>query len=162
MWVKCGLLAKAGEEALKAKDRAALEELRKQANGNTQLELDRMISQLQKGRWDVSRSLLHEAVVLQIQSGLPAVSAGSMPHPALDDRQVPFKLEHKVSPRCARMRKHAIKHWLLAEGYRNVCRPACIPRLGSREYDVLPGDKIHRYISQAYCFIRACKEPIGP
>jgi vacuolar protein sorting-associated protein 16 len=50
MWVKCGLLAKAGEEALKAKDRAALEELRKQANGNTQLELDRMISQLQKGR----------------------------------------------------------------------------------------------------------------
>ncbi|KAK5119098.1 hypothetical protein LTR62_000309 [Meristemomyces frigidus] len=50
MWMKCGMVAKAGEEALKVKDRAALEELRKQASGNAVLDIDRMISQLQKGR----------------------------------------------------------------------------------------------------------------
>ncbi|KAI7522925.1 vacuolar protein sorting-associated protein 16, partial [Hortaea werneckii] len=50
MWVKCGMIAKAGEEALKAKNRDALEELRTQASGQAQLEIDRMISQLQKGR----------------------------------------------------------------------------------------------------------------
>ncbi len=50
MWVKCGMVTKAGEEALKAKDRGALEELRKQASGNAQLDIDRMIAQLQKGR----------------------------------------------------------------------------------------------------------------
>jgi len=50
MWVKCGMVTKAGEEALKAKDRGALEELRKQAGGNAQLDIDRMIAQLQKGR----------------------------------------------------------------------------------------------------------------
>lgn len=50
MWVKCGMVTKAGEEALKAKDRNALEELRAQASGQAQLDLDRMISQLQKGR----------------------------------------------------------------------------------------------------------------
>lgn len=50
MWMKCGMVIKAGEEALKVKDRATLEELRKQASGNAQLDLDRMIAQLQKGR----------------------------------------------------------------------------------------------------------------
>lgn len=50
MWVKCGMVTKAGEEALKAKDRAALEELRTKASGNGMLEIDRMIAQLQKGR----------------------------------------------------------------------------------------------------------------
>lgn len=50
MWVKCGMLTKAGEEALKAKDRAALDELRSQASGQGQLEIDRMVAQLQKGR----------------------------------------------------------------------------------------------------------------
>ena len=50
MWVKCGMIAKAGEEALKAKDRGALEELRSQASGGQLLEIDRMIGLLQKGR----------------------------------------------------------------------------------------------------------------
>ncbi|CAK3796004.1 hypothetical protein MYCGRDRAFT_68201 [Lecanosticta acicola] len=53
MWVKCGLVVKAGEEALKAKDRAALEELRrKAAGGNHQVmvEIERMIALLAKGR----------------------------------------------------------------------------------------------------------------
>ena len=50
MWVKCGMVAKAGEEALKAKDRNALEELRGQASGGQLLEIDRMIGLLQKGR----------------------------------------------------------------------------------------------------------------
>ncbi|KAK3113378.1 Vacuolar protein sorting-associated protein 16 [Teratosphaeriaceae sp. CCFEE 6253] len=50
MWLKCGMPVKAGEEALKAKDRAALEDIRKQASGAAQLDLDRMIRQLQKGR----------------------------------------------------------------------------------------------------------------
>ena len=50
MWVKCGMVTKAGEEALKIKDRAALEDLRIKASGNTVLDIDRMIAQLQKGR----------------------------------------------------------------------------------------------------------------
>ncbi|EMC97761.1 hypothetical protein BAUCODRAFT_66530 [Baudoinia panamericana UAMH 10762] len=50
MWLKCGLVAKAGEEALKAKDRNALEDLRKQATGNAAVEIERMIGLLQKGR----------------------------------------------------------------------------------------------------------------
>ena len=50
MWVKCGMVTKAGEEALKAKDRATLEDLRTKATGNGMLEIDRMINQLQKGR----------------------------------------------------------------------------------------------------------------
>lgn len=50
MWVKCGMVVKAGEEALKAKDRPALEELRLKASGSAMLDIDRMIAQLQKGR----------------------------------------------------------------------------------------------------------------
>ena len=50
MWVKCGMISKAGEEALKAKDRDALEDLRIKATGNSALDIDRMIAQLQRGR----------------------------------------------------------------------------------------------------------------
>ena len=50
MWVKCGMVNKAGEEALKVKDRAALEELRTKANGQQMLDIDRMIAQLSRGR----------------------------------------------------------------------------------------------------------------
>lgn len=50
MWLKCGMIKQAGEEALRAKDRNALEDLRAKASGNLQLDIDRMIAQLQKGR----------------------------------------------------------------------------------------------------------------
>lgn len=50
MWVKCGMVKQAGEEALKAKDRATLEDLRTKASGNAMLDIDRMIAQLQRGR----------------------------------------------------------------------------------------------------------------
>ncbi|WPH01995.1 Hypothetical protein R9X50_00484900 [Acrodontium crateriforme] len=50
MWVKCGMIAKAGEEALKAKDKNSLEELRSQVTGEAAGEIQRMINQLQKGR----------------------------------------------------------------------------------------------------------------
>ena len=50
MWLKCGMVNKAGEEALKAKDKNALEELRTKASGSQQLDIDRMIAQLNKGR----------------------------------------------------------------------------------------------------------------
>ncbi|KAJ9645035.1 Vacuolar protein sorting-associated protein 16 [Knufia peltigerae] len=46
MWVKCGMIVKAGEEALKAKDLASLESLRDKANGQQQVELERMLTQL--------------------------------------------------------------------------------------------------------------------
>ncbi|KAK2773743.1 hypothetical protein FQN53_003980 [Emmonsiellopsis sp. PD_33] len=46
MWVKCGMVVKAGEEALKAKDVNALELLRPRASGNVVGEIDRMINQL--------------------------------------------------------------------------------------------------------------------
>jgi hypothetical protein len=50
MWLKCGMVKNAGEEALKAKDRNALEELRSKASGSVQLDIDNMIKQLQKGK----------------------------------------------------------------------------------------------------------------
>jgi vacuolar protein sorting-associated protein 16 len=50
MWVKCGLIVKAGEEALKAKDGAALEGLRTKATGQAVNEIERMISELRKGK----------------------------------------------------------------------------------------------------------------
>ncbi|KAF2723728.1 vacuolar protein sorting-associated protein 16 [Polychaeton citri CBS 116435] len=50
MWLKCGMVVKAGEEALRAKDGETLEELRKKAGGNAVGEIDRMIVQLRKGR----------------------------------------------------------------------------------------------------------------
>lgn len=50
MWVKCGLPAKAGEEALKAKDLGTLESLRSQASGPAATEIERMINQLRPRR----------------------------------------------------------------------------------------------------------------
>ena len=47
MWVRCGMLAKAGEEALKAKDLNFLETLRARSRVPLEVaELDRMIVQL--------------------------------------------------------------------------------------------------------------------
>ncbi|OCK81859.1 vacuolar protein sorting-associated protein 16 [Lepidopterella palustris CBS 459.81] len=46
MWVKCGLVIKAGEEALKAKDRNSLEALKNKATGSAIHELDRLIGML--------------------------------------------------------------------------------------------------------------------
>lgn len=50
MWVKCGLVNKAGEEALKAKDMNTLELLREKASGNQLVEIERMITQLRPRR----------------------------------------------------------------------------------------------------------------
>jgi len=50
MWVKCGLLVRAGEEAVKAKDRALLEEVRDKASGNAAVELETMLGILPAGR----------------------------------------------------------------------------------------------------------------
>jgi len=50
MWVKCGMIVKAAEEAAKVKDTAKLEELRASATGNAALEVDRIIKSLEKGR----------------------------------------------------------------------------------------------------------------
>jgi hypothetical protein len=46
MWVKCGMIVKAGEEAYKAKDLNALELLRTKASGPASTEIERMINQL--------------------------------------------------------------------------------------------------------------------
>ncbi|KPI35492.1 uncharacterized protein AB675_10984 [Cyphellophora attinorum] len=46
MWVKCGMVVRAGEEALKAKDLNALELLRSKATGQQAGEIERMINQL--------------------------------------------------------------------------------------------------------------------
>lgn len=46
MWVKCGMLTKAGEEAVKAKDLGALESLRAKAQGAQVDEIERMMAQL--------------------------------------------------------------------------------------------------------------------
>jgi len=50
MWVKCGMIVKAGEEALKAKDLSALESLRDKANGQQLVEIERMVTQLRPRR----------------------------------------------------------------------------------------------------------------
>ena len=50
MYVKCGLIAKAGEEALKAKDKTLLEELRGKASGRDVIEIERLIGLASKGR----------------------------------------------------------------------------------------------------------------
>ena len=50
MWVKCGMIVKAGEEALKAKDMNSLELLRDKANGQQLVEIERMITQLKPKR----------------------------------------------------------------------------------------------------------------
>ncbi|KAJ5677763.1 Vps16 N-terminal [Penicillium maclennaniae] len=46
MWVKCGMIVKAGEEAQKAKDINTLELLRNKASGPAITEIERMINQL--------------------------------------------------------------------------------------------------------------------
>lgn len=46
MWVKCGMVVKAAEEAFKAKDIQNLEQLRTRATGVSTGEIDRMIKQL--------------------------------------------------------------------------------------------------------------------
>ena len=48
MWVKCGMVVKAGEEALKAKDLKQLEDLRGKATGPQSGEIERMINQLKR------------------------------------------------------------------------------------------------------------------
>ncbi|EXJ78867.1 hypothetical protein A1O1_09269 [Capronia coronata CBS 617.96] len=50
MWIKCGMIVKAGEEALKAKDSTALESLRDKANGQQLVEIERMLTQLRPKR----------------------------------------------------------------------------------------------------------------
>ncbi|KAL9113155.1 MAG: hypothetical protein Q9227_002767 [Pyrenula ochraceoflavens] len=50
MWVKCGMVVKAGEEALKAKNLKALEDLRTRASANGAVEIERMINQLKPKR----------------------------------------------------------------------------------------------------------------
>jgi hypothetical protein len=50
MWVKCGMMSRAGEEALKAKDMNALELLREKANGAQAVDIERMITQLKPRR----------------------------------------------------------------------------------------------------------------
>jgi len=46
MWVRCGNMVKAGEEAFRAKDANALELLRSKAAGAAALEIDRLLKQL--------------------------------------------------------------------------------------------------------------------
>jgi hypothetical protein len=50
MWVKVGMIAKAAEEAAKAKDLATLTELRGKAGGRDLSEVERLIGQLEGGR----------------------------------------------------------------------------------------------------------------
>jgi vacuolar protein sorting-associated protein 16 len=50
MWVKCGMVTKAGEEAVKAKDVNALELLRDKANGQQLVEIERMLTQIRPKR----------------------------------------------------------------------------------------------------------------
>lgn len=46
MWVKCGMVTKAAEEALKMKDVAALQELKGKASGSAIAEIERMMAGL--------------------------------------------------------------------------------------------------------------------
>ncbi|KAF2646353.1 vacuolar protein sorting-associated protein 16 [Massarina eburnea CBS 473.64] len=50
MWMKCGLVVRAGEEAFKAKDRVLLDEIRGKASGSTAMEVERLIGMLPAGR----------------------------------------------------------------------------------------------------------------
>lgn len=50
MWVRCGLIVKAGEEAFRAKDVNALEILRSKATGAPALEIDRLLKQLRPNK----------------------------------------------------------------------------------------------------------------
>jgi len=46
LWTKCGLVVKAAEEALKAKNIDILEQLRDKASGQAVMDVERMIKQL--------------------------------------------------------------------------------------------------------------------
>lgn len=46
MWVKCGMVGRAGEELAKAKDVEGLEELRGKASGSGAVEIERLIAGL--------------------------------------------------------------------------------------------------------------------
>ncbi|KAF2468812.1 vacuolar protein sorting-associated protein 16 [Lindgomyces ingoldianus] len=50
MWMKCGLVVKAGEEAFRAKDRGLLEEVRGRASGSAAVEVERLVGLLPVGR----------------------------------------------------------------------------------------------------------------
>lgn len=50
MWVKCGLLVKAGEEAFKAKDRGLLDDIRGKATGSAAVEVERLVGMLGQRR----------------------------------------------------------------------------------------------------------------
>lgn len=50
LYMKCGMIKQAGEEAVKAKDRAWLEETRDEADGRDKVELERLLGLLSKGR----------------------------------------------------------------------------------------------------------------
>lgn len=50
MWLKCGMVKQAIDEAGKAKDRKALEELKTKASGTLVDDINRMLDQLKKGR----------------------------------------------------------------------------------------------------------------
>ncbi|KAL8674990.1 MAG: hypothetical protein Q9168_000584 [Polycauliona sp. 1 TL-2023] len=50
MWVKCGMIAKAGEELVKVKDVNGLEELREKARAGEAAEIERMIAQFRSRR----------------------------------------------------------------------------------------------------------------
>jgi len=50
MWTRCGVWAKAGEEALRAKDAATLEGLAQKAPIGEQMELERMLRQLRPNK----------------------------------------------------------------------------------------------------------------
>ncbi|KAK7180323.1 hypothetical protein DPSP01_012000 [Paraphaeosphaeria sporulosa] len=48
MWMKCGLVVRAGEEASKAKDRGLLEEVSARASGSAKVEVERMLGMMGK------------------------------------------------------------------------------------------------------------------
>lgn len=50
MWVKCGMITKAGEELARSKDLEGLEDLRGKVSGNGAAEIDRMLSQMRPKR----------------------------------------------------------------------------------------------------------------
>ena len=50
MWVKCGMLVKAAEEAMKAKDLDTLQDLSSKATGQQAVDIERMITQLKPRR----------------------------------------------------------------------------------------------------------------
>jgi hypothetical protein len=50
MWIKCGLMVKAGEEAFKAKDRELLESIKERAGGSAQVEVERLLGMMPQGR----------------------------------------------------------------------------------------------------------------